>query len=196
MSLTFVPILGLLINLIGAYIYIRDMFKGGTTPLRLTWLLWSLPPFIATFIELHQGVTWAVLPVFASGFGPALVFLASFFTPTGGWKATPWDYACGVVSVLAIVLWCTVKSPVLSVGLSIAADATAGIPTLKKLYLHPKSEIAWAYLAGVLSALSAFAVIQHWSFVEISFPIYLVVLTASCTILGTCRSTPRKVTVP
>jgi len=188
-----IPLLGLAVNLLGVAMYVRDMFRGSTIPLRLTWFLWTLPPLIATGVELHQGVTWAVIPVFASGFGPGLIFTASFFVK-GSWKLTTWDYVCGFFSVLALVMWVATKNPALAVGLSITADGLAGLPTVRKLYRAPESETGWAFVTGFVSSASAFAAIRHWTFVETGFPTYLCVLTGLCAFLGLRKSFASKTT--
>ena len=66
-------------SLIAAGLYIRAMVKGQTKPNRVTWLMWSIAPFIATAAEVYSGVTWAVIPVFMTGFAPFLIFCASIF---------------------------------------------------------------------------------------------------------------------
>ena len=54
-------------TLVATYVYIRSMFKGGAKPNRVSWLMWSIAPFIATAAAISNGVGWAALPVFMTG---------------------------------------------------------------------------------------------------------------------------------
>ncbi|MCL5949295.1 MAG: hypothetical protein M1490_02315, partial [Candidatus Bathyarchaeota archaeon] len=62
-------------SLAAAGLYIRAMFRGKAKPNRVTWLMWSIAPFIATAAAMYTGVTWAAIPVFMTGFAPFLIFL-------------------------------------------------------------------------------------------------------------------------
>ena len=61
-------------SLLAALVYIRSMFKGQTKPNKITWLMWTIAPLVATAASISNGVGWAVVPVFMSGFSPLLVF--------------------------------------------------------------------------------------------------------------------------
>lgn len=176
-------------SLIAAGLYIRAMVKGQTRPNRVTWLMWSIAPFIATAAEVYSGVTWAVIPVFMTGFAPFLIFCASIFTKAY-WRLGKFDYLCGAISVLALVLWVITMEPVLSIILAIVADAIASIPTLTKAYHNPETESVWPFLTGIFNAAVALAVAMTWSFNEVSFPIYLLAINV-LLVLMVHRINPR-----
>lgn len=138
--------------------------------------MWSIAPLIATFAALSKGVTWAVLPVFMSGFGPLLIFIASFVNKKSYWKLTVFDYACGFFSVLALVLWLITKDANIAIIFAIASDGLAAIPTLGKAWTNPETETVWPYFTGLISALTGFAAIKYWMFSEYAFAVYLVVI--------------------
>ena len=77
MNQTFVAI-GAIIYVLGSFVYFRDTLKGDTKPNKISWALWALISFVATAIGLLEGVGWAVLPVFMSGLGPAIILFVSF----------------------------------------------------------------------------------------------------------------------
>jgi len=54
---------GVVVGLTGTISYIKEMLKGKTRPNRVSWLLWSIAPMIATVAALFDGVRWSVLPV-------------------------------------------------------------------------------------------------------------------------------------
>lgn len=178
-------------SLLAAGLYIRAMIKGKARPNRVTWLMWSIAPFIATAAEIYSGVTWAVIPVFMTGFAPFLIFCASFFTKAY-WRLSKFDYFCGGVSALALVLWVVTMEPILSIILAIAADAIASIPTLKKAWRNPETESVWPFLTGIFNAVAALLVAVTWSFNEVSFPLYLLGLNILLVLVVHRIRTPLK----
>jgi hypothetical protein len=163
-------------TLVATYAYIRSMFEGGAKPNRVSWLMWSVAPFIGTAAAISNGVGWAVLPVFMSGVSPFLIFTASFVTKKASWKLASFDYVCGVLSGLALVLWYVTKDPNIAIAFAIASDGLAAIPTLTKAWNHPETESSWPFIVGVFNASTSFAAATIWTFAEYAFPAYLIVI--------------------
>jgi len=167
-------ILGFLVVQIGVFAYLRDTIRGTTQPNRVSFFLWALAPFIGVAASLSDGVTWSALPVFCAGFGPLLIFLASFVNKKAYWKITKFDWVCGAFSVLALVLWQITKNPAVAVGFAVFADLAAAIPILKKSWTHPHSETSTLYLLAIFNQFTAFLAMKTFSFVEVAFPLYLI----------------------
>jgi hypothetical protein len=161
-------------TLLATFVYVRSMFKGGAKPNRVSWLMWSIAPFIAAAAAFSSGVGWAALPVFMSGFSPFLILSASFILKKAHWKLAKFDYACGALSALALVLWFVTKDSDVAIRFAIASDALASIPTLKKAWSHPETEIAWPFIIGVFNAATSFLAIAIWTFSAYAFPAYLI----------------------
>lgn len=170
------PILmiGVLVASIGIFSYIRDTVRGKVKPNRVTWLLWAIAPLIATAAAISDGVGWAVLPVFLSGFGPLLVFLFSFVNKESYWKLGRFDYVCALFSLLALILWAITSQPAIAILFAILSDAVAAIPTVVKAWKHPETENAGPFLSGLFTSSTAFTAITALRFSEIAFPIYLI----------------------
>ena len=168
-------ILGSFVNLFGTSYYIINTVKGVTKPNRMTWLMWSIAPMIGTAAALASGVTWATLPVFMAGLMPLCVFLASFVNPNSYWKLGAFDYSCGALSALALILWYLTNNPAVAIVFAIASDFTAGVPTLIKCWRAPETETASGFTASSFNNLMSFFVISNWNFANIAFPLYLVV---------------------
>ena len=166
-------------TLLATFVYIRSMFKGGAKPNRVSWLMWSIAPFIATAAALSNGVGWAALPVFMSGVSPFMIFSASFVTRKAYWKLVSFDYVCGVLSVLALVLWYLTKDPNVAIVFAIASDGLASIPTLTKAWHHPETESPWPFIVGVFNALTSFAAATMWTFSAYAFPAYLIAINVT-----------------
>jgi len=156
--------------------YLKNTITGRVKPNKVSWLMWSVAPLIATFAALSKGVTWAVLPVFMSGFVSFLTFLASFVNPKAYWKLNKNDYICGLLSILALVLWGITSDANIAIIFSILSDLAATLPTITKAWKHPKSESGSAFIGGFLNALSTFFVVKSLAFTEIGFVSYNVLI--------------------
>lgn len=163
-------------TLVGTFVYVRSMLKGGAKPNRVSWLMWSIAPFIATAAAISNGVGWAGLPVFMSGFSPFLIFTASFVSKKAHWTLASFDYVCGVLSGLALVLWYVTEDPNVAIAFAIASDGLASIPTLTKAWKHPETESAWPFMVGVFNASTSFWAFTIWTFSAYAFPAYLIVI--------------------
>jgi hypothetical protein len=162
---------------LAALAYIRSMFRGGAKPNRISWLLWMVAPFIGAAAALSNGVDWvAVLPVFMAGFSPLLILAGSLFAKKAYWKLSRFDYFCGGLSGLALVLLYLTSNPNVAILFSILGDALAGIPTLAKGWRHPQSESPWPYITGVFSASVGLFASQLTTFSGYAFPAYLLVI--------------------
>ncbi len=174
----YIVFLGSMINIILTFSYIKEVAKGAVKPNRITWLMWSIAPFIATIAAITNGVGLAVLPVFMAGFTPLLVFIVSFLNKNSYWKLSRQDYLCGVMSLIALIVWHVTKNPEYAIIFSIISDGLAAIPTLIKAWKYPHTESVIAFVGGLILALSSFFAITSWNFSSLAFPIYLVVLNA------------------
>lgn len=171
--------LGALVQIAGIYVYIKQTLKGETKPNRVTWLMWSIAPLIGTAAGISDGVGLAILPVFMSGFAPLLVFIVSFKNKKAYWKLEKFDYVCGTLSALALILWGITKEPMIAIIFSISADLFAAFPTFKKSWKQPETESVEAYSTGIFNALTSFFALKTFAFSELAFPIYLVLLNSS-----------------
>lgn len=166
------------ITFIGLFLYAVDTFKGKTKPNRVTWVLWTVIPFITLFAQLSKGVGLSSIFTLVYGLGPLLVLIASFTNKRAFWKLTTFDYICGVISVLAVSFWLITGDGVTAIILSIIADFTAGLPTLRKSFYEPKSESAIAYIAGVTSGAVTLLTIQAVDIAHVAFPLYVLLDSA------------------
>ncbi|MDD5749588.1 MAG: hypothetical protein PHO91_02250 [Patescibacteria group bacterium] len=179
----YIVFIGAFVQLAGIYIYVKETIKGNTKPNRVTWLMWSIAPLIATSAALSDGVRLAVLPVFMAGFAPLLVFIVSFANKKSYWRLRTFDYACGTLSILALILWWITKEPVVAIIFALAADFFAAMPTLIKSWKYPETESVEAYSTGVFNSLTSFFALRTFAISEIAFPIYLLILNSSLMLI-------------
>ncbi len=172
-------ILGVLIGFIGGISYLISTIKGKTKPNRVTWFLWALAPLIAFTAEIKEGVGIQSLMTFGVGFGPLLVFLASFVNKKSVWKLKRFDFACGTLAIIGLFLWYVTRNGNFAIFFSILADGMAAVPTLVKSYSFPETENYHVYLTAAISAAITFLTIDTWNFAHFGFPLYILIL---CTI--------------
>lgn len=177
-------VIGAIAQLLGIYSYIKETLTGNTRPNRITWLLWSIAPLIGVTAAFFDGVsTLALLPVFMAGFGPLLVFIASFINKNSYWKLEKFDYLCGLFSILALILLYFTKQPIIAIIFAVISDALASIPTIIKSYLHPETETLGTYAWSAFTAATSFFAVKMWIPSAVIFPIYLICLNVTLVAL-------------
>ncbi len=168
--------IGMLIGAMGSVAYLINTVKGKVKPNRVTFLLWSVVPFIAFFAQIRQGVGLEALMTFSAGFLPLTVFIASFVNKQAEWKVTRFDLLCGILSVAGLVLWMITKVGNVAIFFSIVADGLAAIPTIVKAYRYPDTEIAWPWIATVAGVILTLLTISTITFANSGFIIYILVV--------------------
>jgi hypothetical protein len=171
--------LAAIIDFFGVAGYAVDTYQGKTKPNRVTWFLWALAPLIAFTAQLSEGVTYQSALTFVSGFGPAIIFAVSFRDKQAYWRITKFDLLCGVLSLVALILWLLTRVGTLAIALSVIADALAATPTIIKSYRHPETESANAFLAGIIASVITLLTIKTWTFANYGFALYVFVLCAT-----------------
>ena len=169
-------ILGTLIGAAGSVAYLIDTVKGKVKPNRVSFLLWSIAPFIAFFAQIKQGVGLEALMTFSTGFFPLTVFIASFVNKEAEWKLTKFDLICGLLSVLGLILWLITKVGNVAIFFSIVADGLAAIPTIVKAYKYPETELAWPWIATVFGVILTLLTLTSFTFANSGFILYILVV--------------------
>ncbi len=169
-------IIGTVIGTIGSIAYLIDTVKGKVRPNRVSFLLWSIVPFIAFAAQLDQGIGLESMMTFSTGFLPLLVFIATFFNKRSVWEITTFDLVCGALSVLGLILWLVTSVGNIAIAFSIAADAFAAVPTLVKSYRYPDTEIAWPWLATSVGVVLTLLTLQELTFANSGFIIYILLV--------------------
>ena len=166
--------LTLVVNLIGYFFYLKDIFYGQNKPNIISWFIWMLAPFIGTFFQIKAGAGLSALPVFLAGFGPLIVVIICIFKKEVIWKISRLDIVCGIFALLALALYVITHNLGVSIIFAILSDALAFIPTFIKSWKSPENESMQPYLVGIIDNVLGLLIIKNWSFVVYSFGAYLV----------------------
>ncbi len=173
------------ISMSGAFAYIRDMIRGKSKPNLVTWGLWAFAPMVATGAALSAHADpWSTVRIFTSGFGPLLITFVALFSSQSYWKLSKFDYACGLLSLIALGAWLVADSPVLAILLSAIADLFATLPTVIKAWKYPGTETFYTYFVGLFTASLVIPAIPIWNIENAAFQIYLLLAnTALCCVV-------------
>ncbi len=167
---------GVVLSLIASFLYIKNIFYGGTKPNLISWFIWMLAPFIGVFFQLKAGAGLSVVPVFMAGFGPFLVIVFSLWNKNAYWKIVKLDIICGIFSLLALILYVFTHNLGVSIIFAIMSDGLAAIPTIIKSWKFPETETAAPYLTGIFNNILALLIIKNWIFSIYSFSIYFIIV--------------------
>lgn len=169
---------GVFINLVGLFWYIKDVIKGGTRPNLVSWFIWSLAPFIGVFFQFKAGAGLSVLPIFMAGFTSLVVIIIAILKKNGYWKINSFDVVCGTISLFALILYVFTHNLSISILFAIISDALAYIPTIRKSWSFPETETGLMYTTGIVSNLIGLLTINTWTFPIYSFGIYIIIFNA------------------
>ena len=172
-------ILGALLSLAGSARYALQTVRGRTRPNRVTWFLWAAAPLIAFLAQLDGGVGLPSLMTLSVGIGPVIILLASFVNPLSCWRIAPFDVACGLASVIALIVWLSLGDATTAVVFAVMADVSAGIPTIRKAWSHPATENGTVYVLSAANAVVTLFTIGRWDVATWAFPVYIAVSSGS-----------------
>jgi hypothetical protein len=182
---------GAALSLSGAYVYIRDTWRGTTEPNRVTWSLWTIEPLLAFGIMRQAHIGLSSVWTLVLGLIPLLVLAASFKNPQSVWRLGRFDIVCGVLSLFGLGVWIFASRPVVSLIAFVAADSLAALPTLRKAYLDPETETGWTFLAGALSAGIVLLTLPRWTTIGALFPVCVLVMNGAIWFLVATSWGPR-----
>jgi len=167
----------ILFGFAGSFYYIKDIFRGKAKPNRVSWIFWTIAPFVGVYVGYKSGVNVPLLiSTFTAGFIPFLILIATFFSKDSYWQTTKFDILCGVVSFIAIIIWIITKNGAVSITFAVLADLFASIPTVIKSWKYSETENIAPFSFGILNQIITFLIITNFSYLNLAFPIYLILI--------------------
>ena len=91
------------------------------------------------------------------------------------------DICCLLSAIIALILWIVTEDPLLALGLNMGVEFLGTLPTLRKVYYYPKSENLTAWILFLLGNALNLAGLPIWSFVVLSYPSYLFIMSSVVT---------------
>jgi len=165
------------IRILAGLLYIKSILKGKTRPSAVSWLIWSVSPFIAFFAAtFSEGFKLASLVTLALGISPLLVFITASVTKNHLFKLTLPDLICGILAIISLICWLITKNPILTISFAILADFISTIPTLKKSYYYPDTEYAPTYLLAILAMSITLLANKETTSYSLIYPTYILLM--------------------
>lgn len=184
------------IRILAGLLYIKSILKGKTRPSAVSWLIWSVSPFIAFFAAtFSEGFKLASLVTLALGISPLLVFITASVTKNHLFKLTLPDLICGILAIISLICWLITKNPILTISFAILADLISTIPTLKKSYYYPDTEYAPTYSLAILAMSITLLANKETTSYSLIYPTYILLmnlLVASIIITKKNRNNNKK----
>ena len=165
------------IRILAGLLYIKSILKGKTRPSAVSWLIWSVSPFIAFFAAtFSEGFKLASLVTLALGISPLLVFITASVTKNHLFKLTLPDLICGILAIISLICWLITKNPILTISFAILADLISTIPTLKKSYYYPDTEYAPTYSLAILAISITLLANKETTSYSLIYPTYILLM--------------------
>jgi hypothetical protein len=174
-------LLALAFNVLGAGSYMVRLLRSEIQPHIVTWSIWALAPAVAFLAQLHDGVGLPSAITLFTSVSPATVVVVLLIRGNYLLDVTPFDVGCGLLSILGLALWLSLRETGFAVGFAILSDALASLPTYRKAIRRPGSESWITYGCLAVSALITLATVTEWSFARVGFLVYLAVLGSTMT---------------
>ncbi len=143
-----IAIVAACLAIIGNVPYLWDVFKGKVKPHPYTWLVWSIISCVVFFGQVAKGAGVGAIPTAASEIFTIIIFL--FSLKYGFKKISHTDTVFLIVALLGLIPWLLTKDPTLSVVIAVSIDIIGFIPTLRKTWNHPETEVPILYSMNVL----------------------------------------------
>lgn len=173
-------IIAALIAIAGNLPYLRDIVQGRVRPHPFTWLVWSIVSCIVFFGQLAKGAGIGALPTLASEIFTIIIFLYSL--KYGFRNIARIDTVFLVIALLGIIPWLLIKDPTLSVIIAVGIDLVAFVPTLRKTWQSPQTEMPILYGSNVLRHALALFSLQAYNIATTLHSIAMI--TANSAMVG------------
>ncbi|TQS45536.1 hypothetical protein [Cryptosporangium phraense] len=177
-----------MINLVNGGIFVSQVVQRRIVPHMVTWLFWSIGPYLAFAAQLSEGVGLPALVTFVVGLDPTVIFFVALFYGNSTWRISRFDVACGVAAAVGLILWAVFWEARLAILFAIVADALAAVPTFRKAFVDPATENWRLYGLLAASGLITYASSPERGFAVTAFAGYLALLGIALSVLIVIRS--------
>ncbi len=166
----------LVAHVVGYVSYYKSILSGHSKPNLVSWIIWTLAPFVAVLFQLKAGAGVASIPTLLAGLGPSSIILFYTYKKEAYWKLGTFDFVCGAFALFALVLYIFTHNLGVSMLFAVLSDGLAAIPTITKSWNFPDTENNGPYFAGIFGNTLALLIITDWSFTIYAFSVYNILI--------------------
>jgi len=164
--------IAVIMTVVSYFYYFRDIFAGRTKPHAFTWLVWMALTAIAFAGQLSDnGGPGAYITGLTAIVSLIIFFLALF---KGEKEIAQSDWLSLAGAAIALLLWFTTSSPLLSIILITLVDFLGFVPTIRKSIRKPHEETLITYFLSGLKFLLAIIALENYSVITVLYPASLV----------------------
>ena len=170
-----------LISIAGFLPYAIAIWRGKARPNRVTWLTWSVVGgilFASYEVEAGGAARWVPL---SDAAGPALIAVLSIRHGEGGFSR--FDRWCLLLAGASLIGWAVSGSAMVALWLCLAIDVIGALPTIRKVFLDPKSEYALTWRVFFTGNLLNLFAIERWTLASAAYPLYVVAVSGIVNVL-------------
>lgn len=174
-----IAIIAAIFAIIGNVPYLWDVFKGKVKPHPYTWLVWTIVSCIVFFGQIAKGAGVGAIPTGASEIFTVIIF---FFSLRYGFKhITKTDTAFLIIALAGLIPWILTKDPTISVIIAVSIDLVGFIPTLRKTWKFPETEIPILYGMNVLRHILMLFALQAYNVATMLHSIAMIITNTAMT---------------
>ena len=170
-----------ILGIVGYIPYFINIFRNKTKPHAFTWLIWSIITAIVFIIQILEG---AGAGSYVTGTAALLCFVIAIIAFVKGeiiYDKYDWFSLGG--ALIGILLWQITNNPIFAVAMIVISDAFGFYPTLRKGIKNPFEETISTFLINSLKYVIAMFAMQNYSLATSLYPIYLILMNGSFTII-------------
>ena len=172
----FLTAVGVVLSFAATGIYIVSIVRGKTKPHLFTYLVWSIVTIIAFFGSLVSGGGYGAWLTGLSGFFTVVVMVLCFRYGTKDIK--PIDTFFLIAALISIVPWLIFKDPLWSVVLATAIDVCGYLPTIRKTWKAPQSEVAAGWALGTVRSAISLVTLGAFNITTVIFPLEILIMNS------------------
>ena len=175
----------LILVLVGYVPYIRDIFKGKTTPHAFTFLIWTLSTAVSFFLQIKGGAGPGAWITCAGVIFQLFIFCLCLRYGTK--NVTRSDVFFLILALISLGLWLLVDQPVAAIILAVLVEIFGFIPTVRKSWHEPYSETLFTYWIYVIRHAMAVLALSQFNILTVLFPFTLTIANFIVAILLVVR---------
>lgn len=174
-------LVGIVLTIVAALPYIRDIRQGKTKPHIITWLIWSLIAGIGSVVQIVGGAGIASLVLGVTALVNLIIF--GLAIRNSDFSINLFDSTILFLALASIILWIITDNPHLAATLVTFAAMLGFIPTFKKSIAKPHQETSWLYLISGIKQFITIAALSAYNFLTLLLPICFLIANMSLVLL-------------
>lgn len=179
-------VVSVILTLIGAVPYIKDIITSKTRPNLVSWVTWSILTAVATGAEIsaHAYVT----AIFTGAASVETISIVILGLRHGYVKYHWFDFVCQIGAIIGFILWWIFDSPTVAIIATVVIDFIGGLPTWRHAYNMPHEETWQTFAISGIGGVFTLLALSSFSWASLTYPIFIVFSCISITAIILFRS--------